>query len=90
MLFWPIFNHFWFPVVTLVTFSSNLSNFQKNPKKNPKKIFKKSKKNPKFQKILKFQKISKNPRKFQDNWTIKKIPPPSKIFFYDQKKVIKK
>ena len=24
--------HFWCPVVTFVTFSSNLSNFKKNPK----------------------------------------------------------
>ena len=28
MLFWPILGHFWCPVVTLVTFSSNLSNFE--------------------------------------------------------------
>ena len=49
MLFWPIFGIFWCPVVTLVTFSSYLSNFlkeykkkQKNPKKNPNN-FKKSK-----------------------------------------------
>ena len=26
MLFWPIFGDFWCPVVTVVTFSSNLSN----------------------------------------------------------------
>ena len=32
MLFWPSFGHFWCPVVTLVTFSSNLSNFERNPK----------------------------------------------------------
>ena len=25
MLFWPILGHFWCPVVTLVTFSSNLT-----------------------------------------------------------------
>ena len=30
MLFWPIFGHFWRPVVTLVTFSSKLSNLEKN------------------------------------------------------------
>ena len=36
MLFWPIFGNFWCPVVTLVTFSSNLGNFESNPKK-PKK-----------------------------------------------------
>ena len=37
MLFWPLFGNFWCPVVTLVTFSSNLSNFERNtqkPKKN--------------------------------------------------------
>ena len=40
LLFWPIFGNFWCIVVTLVTFSSNLSNFGRNPKK-PKKIQKK-------------------------------------------------
>ena len=40
MLFWPILGNFWCPVVTLVTFSSNISNFKRNPKK-PKKIQKK-------------------------------------------------
>ena len=46
MLFRPIFGNFWCPLVTLVTFSRNLSNFEENPKKtkNPKKI-------KKFQKI---------------------------------------
>ena len=34
MLFWPIFCNFWCPVVTLVTFSSNLSNFERNAKQN--------------------------------------------------------
>ena len=37
ILFWPILGYLWGPVVTLVTFSSNLSNFKTNPK-NPKKI----------------------------------------------------
>ena len=37
-LFWPIFGNCWCPVVTLVTFSNNISNFEKNPKK----FFKKS------------------------------------------------
>ena len=62
MLFKPILGHFWCPVVTLVAFSSNVSNFKKNPKsqlkilkkskkklnilKNSKKIQKKSFKNP--------------------------------------------
>ena len=36
-LFWPIFGIFWCPVVTLVTFSSNLSNFKRNPKKTREK-----------------------------------------------------
>ena len=51
-LFWPIFGIFWCPVVTLVTFSGPLSNFERNPKKNEKieekknpKILKKSLKN---------------------------------------------
>ena len=55
MLFWLIFGNFWYPVVTLVTFSSNLSNFERNPppKKNPRKIRKlkkKIKKNPRIKK----------------------------------------
>ena len=33
MLFWHIFGNLWCPVVTLVTFSSNISNFERNPKK---------------------------------------------------------
>ena len=39
MLFWPIFGNFWCPVVTLVTFSSNLRNFERNSKnqKSPQK-----------------------------------------------------
>ena len=28
MLFWPILGHFWCPIVTLVTFSSNLSDLR--------------------------------------------------------------
>ena len=42
MLFWLTLGHFWCSVVTSVTFSSNLSNFEKNSK-NPKKIQKNSK-----------------------------------------------
>ena len=42
MLFWPIFGNFWCPVVALVTFSCNRSNFERIPKilkkKNPKKF----------------------------------------------------
>ena len=46
MLFWPIFDNFWCSVVTLVTFSSNLSNFERKPKKLEKKERKKITKNP--------------------------------------------
>jgi hypothetical protein len=35
MLFWPIFGNFWCLVVIVVTFSGNLSNFERNQKKNP-------------------------------------------------------
>ena len=56
MLFWPIFGNFGCPVVTLVTFSSNLSNLEINPKQN-KKIQKK---------IQKFPKNSENPKKIQE------------------------
>ena len=56
MLFWHNFEIFWCPVVTLVTFSSKLSNFERNPKKSEKKIQKKSRNFKKFQK-------SKNPKK---------------------------
>ena len=49
MLFWPIFDNFWGPLVTLVTFSSNISNFERNSKK-PKKM-------QKFQNISQNQKI---------------------------------
>ena len=76
MLFWPIFGDFWFPVVTLVTFSSNISNFERNPKKpekNPKKIkkkskkFKKSKTQKKSKKSKKIQKKSKKIQKIHQN-----------------------
>ena len=36
MLFWPFSVNFWCPVVTLVTFSSGLSNFERNCKKTNK------------------------------------------------------
>ena len=61
MLSWLTLGNFWSSVVTSVTFSSNLSNFQKNPK-NPKK-FKESKKNQTYPKSSTIQKNSKNPRK---------------------------
>ena len=49
------FRLFWCSVVTSVTLSSNLSNFEKNPKipKNPKKSLKNPKKNLKNLKNLK-------------------------------------
>ena len=55
MLFWPILGNFWCPVKT---FSSNLSNFEKNPKKN----FKKTQKNVN-KRNQKYPKIHKNPKK---------------------------
>ena len=48
---WPIFDNFWCPVVTMVTFSSNLSNFERNQIKT-----KKSKKNSKKSKNQKIKK----------------------------------
>ena len=58
MLFWPIFGNFWCPIVTMVTFSSNLINFERNPKnKNNKKI--KNQKNSKIEKSKIIQKIKK-------------------------------
>ena len=61
MLFWPIFGDFWCPVVTMVTFSSNLSNFERNNKKK----LKNPKKNPK--KSKKIQINPKNPKKSKKN-----------------------
>ena len=55
MLFWTIFGNFWCPVVTLVTFSSNISNFEINTKKTKKNP--PPKKNSKFFKIQKFKKV---------------------------------
>ena len=52
----PHFWRFWCPVVILVYFSGNLSNFERNPKK-PKKNPKNPKKTYKFQKIQKFKKV---------------------------------
>ena len=36
MLFWPVVGDFWCPVVTVVTFSSNLSKFEQTKKKHKK------------------------------------------------------
>ena len=95
MLFWPIFGNFWCPVVALLPFSSNLSNFKKNPKKedpkqfkkiqtnslNPriKKSFQKSKKNQKSIKPAKNHKILKNGQKITKN---QKISKTIKICFF--------
>ena len=43
MMFWLTLGHFWCSVVTSVTLSSNLSNFEKNLKKIPKQSKKKIK-----------------------------------------------
>ena len=64
MLFWPILGHFWCPVLTVVTFSSNLSEnipfFFFNPKKSERK-------NTKIQKTKKslYKKNVKNGQKIQ-------------------------
>ena len=69
MLFWPIFGNFWCLVVIVVTFSGNLSNFERNQKKTKKskrkkrKKFKKIKKIKKIQKSQKIQKIQKKIKK---------------------------
>ena len=67
MLFWPIFSNFWCLVITLVTFSNNIRNFERNPKK-PKKIRKKSKKDQKNSKS-KIKKNQKNVKKYSKNPT---------------------
>ena len=61
ILFWPIFGIFWSPVITLVTFSSNISN---NNKKKSKK-FQKNSNN--FKKIPNFKKRPKNPKNLKKN-----------------------
>ena len=72
MLFWPIFGDFWCPLVTVVTFSSNLSNFERNQnnfkiQKKKSKKFQKIQKSKKIQKIQKIQKNPKNPKKSKKN-----------------------
>ena len=59
----PNFGNFWCPVVTLVTFSSNIGNFERNPKKTKKS----KKKIHKFPKNSKNPKIKINPKKKQNN-----------------------
>ena len=83
MLFWPIIGNFWCPVVTLVTLSCNLSNFERNPKKQRKikeipnkfKNFKKSN-NKKSSKNLK---IKNHNFYFNVKNGQKKIQKPQKI-----------
>ena len=65
MLCWPIVGIFWCPVVNLVTFSSNFSNFERNPPPFKKKS--KISDNPKILKSPKIffktiHKIKKNPK----------------------------
>ena len=62
MLFWLTLDYFWCSLVTSVTCSSNLSNFQKNPK-HPKKI----QRNTKYPKISNAIKNPKNLRKSHKN-----------------------
>ena len=57
--YYAVLAHFWCPVVTLVVFSSNLSNFERHPDK-PKKSLKKFKK---FQKSKKLKKSKKSTKK---------------------------
>ena len=59
MLFWPIFGDYWCPVATMVTFSSTLINFERNPPKKNEKIQKKIQKSKNLKKIKKSQKIFK-------------------------------
>ena len=96
MLFWPIFGNFWCPVVNLVTFSSNISNFEsQKTKKNTKKI----QKNLKISKNPKIGKSIKNPKKIQKKISSKMVKKPenpeksrriSKINFFEEKKKFKR
>ena len=76
------FSPFWCSAVTSVTFSSNLSNFLKNPNipKDPKKSKSKKPKNlknPKYSEI-----IPKNSlKKTQQNWKLSKNPKISRNLF---------
>ena len=74
MLFWPFFGNFWCPVVTLVNFNSNLSNFSKNPKFFLFLFF--------F--LQKFQKSKKNPKNSKIKTKYRKV------FFFNFKKIYKK
>ena len=88
MLFWPFFGDFWCPVVTLLTLSSNLSNFERNHKKpkkteiqNKKKINKKKMNTKKIEylkislkKIPKLRINPKNQKNVKDDPKNPKIP----------------
>ena len=82
LMFCLTLGQFWCSVLTSVTFSSALRNFQKNPKNR-----KKSQKNPKYPKISKIKKknkkirenpqkpkksITKNPKNWKSSQNIKK------------------
>ena len=84
MLFWPIFGDFWFPVVTLVTFSSNLSNFQKSPT-NPKKIPKKPKISKNLKNPKKSKKNNKVPKNFKNAKNLKIFQKIQKNHFFSKK-----
>ena len=71
LLCWFFSSHFRCPVVTLVTFSSNLNNFKKNPKFTKKLKIENNKKN--LEKERKKSKISKNSKLFQKNKKNKNI-----------------
>ena len=75
MLFWPIFGNFWCPVVNLVTFGSNPSNFERNSKKPKIK-----KKNIKISKSPKIKKINKKHLKIAF-FSKKKKKKNNKFFF---------
>ena len=93
ILFWSVFSQFWFPVVTLVAFSSNLSNFVRNswkPKKIPKKIQNLlNKKKHKIKQI--YKKISKNKSKksIKQTHKSKKIQKISEKIKKSKKKISK-
>ena len=94
---WLALGLFWCSVVTSLTFSSNLSNFEKNPRKNPKnfknfknpnepKNFRKlHKKNPKnIKKPKNFRKLHKKSQKYLKQ-NIKKTQKNCKFFKKNQK-----
>ena len=93
MLFWPSLCHFWRLVTTLVTFNSNLNNFERRKKiLTARKIWNrwKAPKNPKnfpksqdiFQKLKTLKVKKKNPNK---NQKIKKIILFFVSLFFNQK-----